>query len=58
MNTKRLPITIRLKSVETSFGVFALPIPRFLKGLASDDSPLVLRDVGNQEIYALDLQLP
>ncbi|HMH07528.1 MAG TPA: hypothetical protein VK579_12690, partial [Terriglobales bacterium] len=27
-------------------------------GLASDDSPLILRDVGSQEIYALDLQLP
>jgi hypothetical protein len=27
-------------------------------GLALDDSPVVLRDVGSQEIYALDLQLP
>jgi Tol biopolymer transport system component/DNA-binding winged helix-turn-helix (wHTH) protein len=27
-------------------------------GLAPDDSPLVLRDVGTQEIYSLDLQLP
>jgi hypothetical protein len=27
-------------------------------GLTPDDSPLVLRDVGTQEIYALDLQLP
>jgi serine/threonine protein kinase/Tol biopolymer transport system component len=27
-------------------------------GLAADDSLLVLRDVGSQEIYALDLQLP
>jgi Tol biopolymer transport system component len=27
-------------------------------GLAGDDSPLILRDVGSQEIYALDLQLP
>jgi hypothetical protein len=26
-------------------------------GLAADDSPLILRDVGSQEIYALDLQL-
>ncbi len=25
---------------------------------APDDSPLILRDVGSQEIYALDLQLP
>jgi serine/threonine protein kinase/Tol biopolymer transport system component len=27
-------------------------------GLAPDDSPLILRDIGSQEIYALDLQLP
>jgi serine/threonine protein kinase/dipeptidyl aminopeptidase/acylaminoacyl peptidase len=29
-----------------------------LNGLAPDDSPLVLRDTGNQEIYRLDLDLP
>ena len=27
-------------------------------GLTNDDSPLVLRDIGTQEIYALDLRLP
>jgi hypothetical protein len=27
-------------------------------GLAPDDSPLILHDVGSQEIYALDLHLP
>jgi hypothetical protein len=27
-------------------------------GLAPDDSPLLLRDVGTQEIYALDFQVP
>ena len=27
-------------------------------GLAPDDSPLVLRDVGTQEIYVLDVQHP
>ena len=27
-------------------------------GLAPDDSPLVLRDVGSNEIYALDLDAP
>jgi len=27
-------------------------------GLGPDDSPLILRDVGSQEIYALDVQLP
>jgi Tol biopolymer transport system component len=30
----------------------------FWVGLAPDDSPLVLRDVGTEEIYALDLQTP
>jgi Tol biopolymer transport system component len=29
-----------------------------LTGLAPDDSPLVARNVGSQEIYALDLELP
>jgi len=29
-----------------------------LTGLTPDDSPLVTRDVGSQEIYALDLDLP
>ena len=28
LNSKKLPITIKLKSVETFSGVFALPIPR------------------------------
>ena len=27
-------------------------------GLAPDDSPLLLRDVGSQEIYALDWEAP
>ena len=27
-------------------------------GLAPDDSPLLLRDIGSQDIYALDLDLP
>jgi hypothetical protein len=27
-------------------------------GLAPDDSPLVLRDIGTQEVYALDFQAP
>ena len=27
-------------------------------GLAADDSPLVLRDVGTHEIYALDFEAP
>jgi len=27
-------------------------------GLAPDDSPLVARDIGSQEIYALEMQWP
>jgi len=27
-------------------------------GLAPDDSPLFARDIGTQEIYALDVDLP
>ena len=30
----------------------------FWFGLAPDDSPIVLRDTGTQEIYALDWQEP
>jgi hypothetical protein len=30
----------------------------FWMGLAPDDSPLVVRDVGVQEIYALDWEAP
>jgi Tol biopolymer transport system component len=30
----------------------------FWLGLAPDDSPLLLRDVGTQEVYALDVDLP
>lgn len=30
----------------------------FLNGLAPDDSPLVVRDAGTQEIYALDVEFP
>jgi len=49
----------RLEKVASLRGIRLAPIlGGFLNGLALDDSPLVLRDVGNQEIYALDLQLP
>jgi hypothetical protein len=27
-------------------------------GVAPDGSPLIMRDIGNREIYSLDLQLP
>jgi hypothetical protein len=39
-----------LRLVQTFFGSWF--------GLAPDDSPLVLRDIGIQDIYSLDLQMP
>ena len=42
-----------LKNVRRAGGAFAA-----WSGLAPDDSPLVLRDTGAQEIYALDWQAP
>ena len=49
----------RLEKVASLRGIRLAPVlGGLLNGLASDDSPLVLRDVGNQEIFALDLELP
>ena len=42
-----------LKGIRLTIGAFGTWC-----GLGPDDSPLVLRDVGTQEIYAPDLQLP
>jgi Tol biopolymer transport system component len=48
-----------LKQVASLRGIRPAPtLGGVLTGLALDDSPLVARDVGNQEIYALDLELP
>jgi Tol biopolymer transport system component len=44
---------VSLKGIRLTIGAFGTWL-----GLAPDDSPLILRDVGSQEIYALDLQLP
>ena len=38
-----------LKNLRRSFGIFA-----FWRGLTPDNSPLLVRDTGTQEIYALD----
>jgi dipeptidyl aminopeptidase/acylaminoacyl peptidase len=49
----------RLEQVASLRAIRLAPIlGGLLNGLAPDDSPLVLRDVGSQEIYALDLELP
>ena len=49
----------RLEKVASLRGIRLAPtFGGLLNGLASDDSPLVLRDVGNREIFALDVELP
>jgi serine/threonine protein kinase/Tol biopolymer transport system component len=49
----KLEKIVSLKGLRLAIGVWGAWC-----GLAPDDSPLILRDVGTQEIYALDLQLP
>jgi Tol biopolymer transport system component/predicted Ser/Thr protein kinase len=49
----KLEKIVSLKGIRLTIGTFGTWC-----GLAPDDSPLILRDVGSQEIYALDLQLP
>ncbi|HEU0177785.1 MAG TPA: winged helix-turn-helix domain-containing protein [Blastocatellia bacterium] len=50
---QKLEQVVSLKGLRLAQGVMANWI-----GLALDDSPLVLRDVGTQDIYALELQTP
>jgi len=48
-----------LEKVASLGGIRLAPtLGGILTGLAPDDSPLVVRNVGNQEIYALDLEWP
>jgi len=44
---------VSLKGIQRAWGLFGP-----WSGLASDDSPLILRDAGAQDIYALDVQFP
>src|SRR5207245_4715834 len=39
-------------------GCSGAALPALRNGLAPDDFPLLLRDTGTQEIYALDVKLP
>jgi Tol biopolymer transport system component len=50
---KKLEQVASLRSIR-----FAPILGGILTGLAPDDSPLVVRDVGTQQIYALDVELP
>jgi Tol biopolymer transport system component len=49
----KLERIVDLKDLHQAWGPFGP-----WSGLAPDDSPLAMRDVGTQDIYALDLQLP
>ena len=44
--------------LEKLFSLKNVRLPDLWTGLAPDDSPMVLRDIGTQEIYALDVELP
>ncbi len=53
VSDRRLERLVSLKDIRRAWGTFGP-----WSGLAPDDSPLLLRDVSSQEIYALDWQLP
>jgi Tol biopolymer transport system component len=48
----------KLQQIASLQGIRHAPTAFDWSGLAPDDSPLIVRDVGSQQIYALDLQLP
>ena len=48
----------KLQQIASLQGIRQAPTTADWSGLAPDDSPLMVRDVGSQEIYALDLQFP
>ncbi len=53
VSDRKLERIVSLKGFRRAWGAFAS-----WSGLAPDDSPLVVRDVGTQEIYALDWEAP
>jgi Tol biopolymer transport system component len=53
INDHKLEKVVSLKGIRLTIGEVGTWC-----GLGPDDSPLILRDVGSQEIYALDLHLP
>jgi hypothetical protein len=49
----------RLEEITSLAGIRRAPGNIFTwSGLTPDDSPLIVRDVGTQEIYSFDVQLP
>ena len=53
ISDRKLEQLVSLKGIRRAWGSFGP-----WSGLAWDDSPLLLRDVGSQEIYALDWEAP
>ena len=53
INDHKLEHLVSLKNIRRTSGNYVA-----WSGLAPDDSPLVLRDIGTQEIYALDWEAP
>jgi len=53
VNDRKLEKLFSLKGIRQTFGSFGP-----WSGLAPDDSPLILREIGTQEIYALDIEFP
>ena len=53
MSDHKVEKIVSLKGTRLTIGTFGTWC-----GMAPDGSPLVLRDVGTQEIYSLELQLP
>lgn len=51
-------VRITNHKLERLFSLKNVRLADFWMGLAPDDSPLVMRDVGTQEIYALDWEAP
>jgi hypothetical protein len=53
ISDRKLEQLVSLKGIRRAWGLFGP-----WSGLASDDSPLILRDTGTQEVYALDWEAP
>jgi hypothetical protein len=53
ISDRRLDWIARIKDLRRTDGTFGT-----WSGLTPDDSPLLVRDTGTQEIYALDWQIP
>jgi len=51
---RKTELIVNLKDIPRAAGYFGF----LWYGLGPDDSPLIMRDVGNREIYSLELQLP